>query len=105
MTRRPRVFPRAQADLEDIFAYFDLQSDGDTSARFLACFEQTLRSLCEFPTRAPEVRAGQGELFAVRRWPVRGFRNYLVFFRVEESSVDIVRVLHGAREIDPEALL
>ncbi len=29
-----------------------------------------------------------------------GFPNYLVFYRVIDEGVDVLRVLHGARDID-----
>jgi len=35
---------------------------------------------------APELRA----------WPVG---NYLIFYRVQNNTVDIVRVIHGARDL------
>jgi toxin ParE1/3/4 len=36
----------------------------------------------------------------LRRWPVPGFRNYLVFYRSVGADVEIVRVLHAARDIN-----
>jgi len=39
----------------------------------------------------------------VRMIAVKGFKNYLLFYLEQETSIDIIRVLHGARDI-PEAL-
>jgi len=36
----------------------------------------------------------------LRAWPIDGFRNHLVFYRPTDEGVDIVRVLHGARDIE-----
>jgi len=44
-----------------------------------------------------------GDLRAVRVWPVPGFRRYLIFYRVMPALVEIVRVLHSARDV-PRAL-
>jgi toxin ParE1/3/4 len=38
--------------------------------------------------------------FGIRVWAVRGFRNHLVFYRPTEQGIDVVRVLHGARDIE-----
>ena len=35
----------------------------------------------------------------VRVWHVKGFENWLIFYRATEEQVDILRVVHGARDI------
>jgi toxin ParE1/3/4 len=91
---RPRVFD----DLDQIAAY--IQKDNPPAAlRFLEQAERTFASLAEMP--------GMGSSYAVRRskfgdlrcFPVSGFRNYLIFYDRTESTVEIVRVLHGARNL------
>jgi toxin ParE1/3/4 len=35
------------------------------------------------------------------RWTrVKGFKNYLVFFRVNSTTIEVARVLHGARDLE-----
>ena len=34
----------------------------------------------------------------MRIWQVKGFRNIIVFYRPRAGAVEIVRVLHGARD-------
>jgi len=45
------------------------------------------------------VQIGYPELADLRKRSVVGFRNYIVFYRVSAEIVEVVRVLHGAREI------
>jgi toxin ParE1/3/4 len=33
-------------------------------------------------------------------WLVKGFEKYLIFYRTTDELVEIVRVLHAARDID-----
>lgn len=40
------------------------------------------------------------ELKDVRLWLVRGFDKYLIFYRATAEVVEILRVLHSARDID-----
>lgn len=35
----------------------------------------------------------------MRRWPVTGFENYLVYYRPLRDGIEIIRILHGARDI------
>jgi len=36
----------------------------------------------------------------LRRWPVRGFENWLIFYQIKRHGVEIVHVIHGARDIE-----
>lgn len=38
-------------------------------------------------------------LKAVRVWSVPGFRRFLIFYRVTPKTVEVIRVLHSARDI------
>src|SRR5713226_8246174 len=40
------------------------------------------------------------ELAGVRFFPVTRFRNYLVFYRPTTTGIEVLRVLHGARDIE-----
>jgi len=33
-------------------------------------------------------------------WPVPGFRNYLIFYRIAADDIQILRVLHAARDLE-----
>jgi toxin ParE1/3/4 len=33
-------------------------------------------------------------------WRVRGFERYLIFYRPTDDGIDVVRVLHGSRDIE-----
>jgi toxin ParE1/3/4 len=47
--------------------------------------------LCGFRRRA---------LRLIRRWPVKGFENWLIFYQARRDGAEIVHVIHGARDID-----
>ena len=36
----------------------------------------------------------------MRRTPVRGFRQFILFYRANDAGIEIIRVLHGARDIE-----
>jgi toxin ParE1/3/4 len=40
------------------------------------------------------------ELQGVRRMPIARFPKHLIFYRIEDSQVLILRVIHGARDLE-----
>lgn len=73
----------------------------DSPARALT-FLAELRRRCATLIDAPEAYAlvPRYEAFGIRRRP---YRDYLIFYRVSDETIEILHVLHGAR--DYEAIL
>ena len=44
--------------------------------------------------------SGVAGLKGLRRFPVKGFENYLLFYLPHQTGIDVIRVFHGARHID-----
>jgi toxin ParE1/3/4 len=44
------------------------------------------------------VRVRAAELSGLRKWPVRNFENFLIFYLPRSGGVSIVRVLHGKQD-------
>jgi toxin ParE1/3/4 len=98
MPRRIRILPEADADLDDHFAY--LQDESPSAAfRFLESADETFRLLSEQPRIGYLRKSAQPNLKDIRSFPVSGFPNWLVFYRPTGSGIEIVRILHGARNI------
>ncbi|MSV35883.1 MAG: type II toxin-antitoxin system RelE/ParE family toxin [Bryobacterales bacterium] len=60
---------------------------------------QTCAVLLEQPHAGVPYDSGIVGLAGLRRFPVHGFENYLVFYVPHSVGIDVVRVLHGARDI------
>jgi toxin ParE1/3/4 len=47
-------------------------------------------------------RFASSRLEGLRLWPVRGFRRHLLFFRpmADDEGVEVLRLLHAARDIE-----
>lgn len=86
-----RLRPEAEADIEGVALY--IAADNPVAAQ--AWFDdihrrfQRLAAMPEMGTRRDDVRPGL-RLFPVGR--------YLVLYRLVGSNVEIVRVIHGARQ-------
>ena len=86
-----RLLPAAEADIEGIVLY--IAEDNPAAARrWLEDIRTRCRRLADMPgmgTARPEVRPD------LRLSPVG---NYLILYRQAGADVEIVRVLHGARQ-------
>ena len=97
-----RITPRAASDIDACFAW--IRKDNPAAAlRLLDAIERTCDLLSRMPGIGSPRYAEISLVHGVRMLPVTGFKNYLLFYIEHEDSVDIIRVLHGARD-PPEAL-
>src|SRR5580698_9750662 len=89
----------AKRDVLDLFDHISLDNEG-AALRFLSATESGFRDLAQNPTMgaACEYRGARGK--GLRRWRVKGFENYLIFYLAFSDRIEIVRVLHGARDIE-----
>ncbi|HWB54217.1 MAG TPA: type II toxin-antitoxin system RelE/ParE family toxin [Tepidisphaeraceae bacterium] len=90
---------KAQRDVLDIFVYIG-ERNFDAAERFLSAFDANLRRLAVMPNIGSLRAFGNPTLDGIRSWPISGFENYLIFYRLIQGEVQILRVIHGARDID-----
>ncbi len=91
--------PQAELDIDDIA--WDLSERGgvDLGLRFYASVESTLTGLARLPQLGALRRFAGGEIPSLRVWRVTGFERYLVFYAATSTGIDVVRVLHAARDV------
>ena len=82
----------ALRDLEEIGDYI-AQDNADRAESFIAEIRDKCLGIGAFPKSFPVVHRHAG--FRIRK---RGFRGYLIFYRIIGSTVEIVHVLHCARD-------
>ena len=88
-----RFRPEAESDLMGIGRYI-AQDNPAAAARFVA----RLRETCMALEANPDMGRARPELLPdLRGFPVG---QYVVYYRREDETVEIVRVIHGARDID-----
>ena len=87
----------ARADLREIALY--IARDNKIRARsFVRELQAKAHDVGEMPRAFPLIP--RYEHHGIRRRP---FRDYLIFYRIDDDRISIVRIVHGAR--DYEALL
>jgi toxin ParE1/3/4 len=96
----PKVYQRtaARLDLLEHFAFLADQAGLDVADRFLAHAESSFNDLADQPMMGAPLTLKASGLAGLRRWRIRDFESYLVFYLPRSDGVSIVRVLHGARD-------
>ena len=89
----PHISPRASGDLTEIWSYIADDSAGNADA-FIDKLYETMQLL----SRQPGSGRHREELASgIQSFP---FGRYIIFYRAVTGGVEIVRVLHGARDIE-----
>jgi len=99
VTRRLVILPQANVELHDQAEYISIGNE-DMARRFFAAAETTFRDLIAMPGIGRRSQFRNARLRVLRSWRIRGFENWLIFYRVTEEAVEVVRVLHGARDLE-----
>jgi toxin ParE1/3/4 len=96
---RATLSPRAELDEAEIYEYLAARS-AVAAHRFIDQLAETLRRMCLIPTPGMPWISENPRVAGLRWTRVRGFRKYLVFFRVTGDVIEVCRILHGARDLD-----
>src|ERR1035437_8873393 len=92
--------PRARLDLLEQFLYLADQATAEVAERYFTAVDQTCARLAKQPLSGTPYDSGVERLKGMRRVPVSGFTKYLLFYMPHADGTDVVRVLHGARDIE-----
>ncbi|MGO9648921.1 MAG: type II toxin-antitoxin system RelE/ParE family toxin [Terriglobales bacterium] len=93
---RYRFTPQAVADLFDIWSF--IAKDNPAAADRV---EEAVFRACNFLADSPLAGRIRKDLTAlpVRFWVVQPYSNYLIVYRPESNPLQIIRVLHAARDL------
>ena len=100
MRRSISISPQADRDIDALFAYL-AQDSPDAADRFLVAAQEALELLAEMPEIGSLQQFDHPALKDLRSWPVKGFEKHLIFYRLIASRIEIIRVLHAARDLGP----
>jgi toxin ParE1/3/4 len=91
-----RRTPTSHRDYAEIWDYVASNGSSDAADRLLRTFDEKLDLLSDFPglgPARPELRP------RLRSFPVG---NYLLFYRPIRGGIELIRVIHGARDLRAE---
>lgn len=95
LTKRPIV-------IQDLIAHATYVSlnNLDAGDRFLYAAEATFQRIAEFPGIGRLSGFSNPTLAQVRQYPIKDFRKYIIFYQIYSETVEIIRVLHGAQNLE-----
>src|SRR2546421_3747197 len=93
------IHDRADADIDEIAEHI-AQDNIDAAIRFLRTVRESYDKLLFMPGMGALRSFPSPKYATVRSWPITGFRNYLIFYRPTPEGIEVLRVLHGARNIE-----
>ena len=93
--KRPRVI----SDLIEIATYIG-ENNLDASDDFLVVSEKTFKQLGTFPKMGKLCQFSHPKLTQIRQQRIKEFKKYLIFYRFTDNEVEILRVIHGVRDIE-----
>jgi toxin ParE1/3/4 len=101
---RVEIFVRHDAEL-DAFGYFQYIKEyhPEAALRFLEAIDRTVENLALQPLKGRLRKFRGKDLKNIRSWRVDDFENYLIFYRLTEMRLEILRIKHGAMDF-PRAL-
>ena len=99
MTKSIIIAPRASQDLDEHFVYI-AQNNPNAALRFFDTTRQTIARLAQMSGIGRLYPVQNSRLEGLRRSPIKGFENYLIFYLSFNDHIEIIRILHAARDLE-----
>jgi toxin ParE1/3/4 len=98
--RKARIVrrPRAVRDIVEIAVYIGQDSPA-AAQRFVDATDRTFTLLADQPRLGRIYAPDHPQLTAIRCLSVSDFPRYLLFYRLAGATVEVLRVIHGARDL------
>jgi len=98
MSRRIVIRPRASVDLDEHFTYI-AQNNFEAALGFFDAARQTFSQLAQMPGIGSLYNIEDLHLVGLRKWAVRGFEKFLIFYLERGDYIEIIRLFHAVRDI------
>jgi toxin ParE1/3/4 len=96
---RSAVRPKADRDLDDQAFYYATEGSPELGHRFLVAAHETFSLLAGQPNMGWHSRLNQPDLKTLRVFRVKGFERILILYLPLLDGVEILRVVHGSRDL------
>ena len=86
-----RFTPLARNDLQDIKDYI-AQDNPKAATKYMGILKQK----CTMLAKTPTIGVCREEYCGLYKFPIG---SYLIFYRITDIGIEVIRILHGARDI------
>jgi toxin ParE1/3/4 len=94
------VRPLAWREINAQLDYLEEKAGLETAERFLDQLISSFEILSHMPRMGALCGFRKPMTRRLRRWQVKDFESWLIFYQAKRDGVEIVHVLHGARDIE-----
>ena len=99
MKPRIQLRPASVREPDDQAEYLAQSGGKSRASQFQQAAEQAFERLAAWPQMGAPYRTPNPELSGLRTWPVPGFPKHRIFYLPRADGVEVLRVLHGARDL------
>lgn len=92
------IGPEAQTAIDEIAAWLFDHASADVARRFVKQLEATFIFLERHRGAGSVFLADDPRLYEIRVWPTKGFPNHLIYYRALTRGIEVVDVIHAARD-------
>jgi toxin ParE1/3/4 len=100
MSAHYRILPAADRDLDDQAAYLTSEASLEAALRFYDAASSTFAKLADMAGIGERWPSTNPRLTDIRVWRIDHFDKHLIFYRPVDDGIEIVRIIHAARDID-----
>ena len=79
--------------------YLTVANVPEIAIQFQEAVRKTIQSLRQNPLVGPRYVSSNSELQQLRSWPVVGFEAIRIYYLVDGDLLQVVRILHGKRDV------
>jgi len=98
MTKRIIIRPKAGQDLDDHFAYI-AENNFEAALQLFDSARSTIAQLAGMPGIGSLYPVENPRLQGLRKWAVKDFRKYLIFYFERDDAIEVVRILYATQDI------
>ncbi len=100
MNRRILITEDANLDLHEHFNYL-AQNNRDRAFYFFDAARQAFAALARMPGMGQQYKSEDEDVVNIQKWSVKGFKNYLIFYRYNDETLEILRIIFATRDLTP----
>jgi toxin ParE1/3/4 len=95
--------PAARRDLFQVSEYLHREVSLQLAERFLMALDEAIQQIAGFPYAGTLFPARKIRALEIRRWPVKEFPRYLIYYAVGSRKITLLRILHSARDVSRQS--
>ena len=94
------VRPEAERDLDAQADYYAEQEDLELALRFYEAAAKAFALIATQPRMGMVRKYRDPRLAGIRFHPMKDFEKHLIFYRPLADGIEVVRIVHGARDLE-----